>query len=88
MLSMISPLNASRKRNRIQEDGNENADMAEMELDCEEKRRPIEELNADELRIAKTIAQEGIKASLFISVEIPSENQVNTTDSAMDFTAP
>lgn len=90
MLSIVSPLQNSRKRNRIQEENHDSSNLGEMELDSEDKRRPVGELNSDELKIAQTIAQEAIKSSLFISVEIPAQKrqQFLGSDSPMDLAAP
>ncbi len=62
-------LNSNRKRNRTQEE--EQVLEETMQID-EDHGRAICDLNEDELNIAQQIAQEKIKATLFIHVEIPS----------------
>jgi hypothetical protein len=80
MLATYS-LNENRKRHRPFED----EQILEIAMDIDESKsvmRAINELSGDELRLAQTLAQEGIKAALFISVEIPDHR--TALDSPMD----
>ena len=68
ILTDMNDLNSNRKRGRTKEEEVINEDM-QVDEDC----RAIIDLNDDELAIAQVIAQEHLKATLFIQIEIPSK---------------
>lgn len=67
-------LNSNKKRSRILENSDCEERVYQEDMQVDIPRRDIDELGMDELQVAKKIAQEGIKSSLFIAVDIPASS--------------